>query len=185
VGLLSNLRLIVLLGLIAHIILIHVERFAHHFRTALVALLSNLRLIVLLGLIAHIILIHVERFAHHFRTALVALLSNLRLIVLLGLIAHIILIHVERFAHHFRTALVALLSNLRLIFLLGMIATLSAFSVLHLGSRTAAGNHFGRDATANVKPILNTPRPLSWSKSHISSPPLCRLTKSALFLTRK
>ena len=73
--------------LIAHIILIYVERLTHHFRTAFVALLSNLRLIVLLGLIAHIILIHVERLAHHFRTALVALLSNSQLIVLLGLIA--------------------------------------------------------------------------------------------------
>jgi hypothetical protein len=38
----SNLRLIVLLGLIAHIILIHVQRVTHDFRTALVALLSNL-----------------------------------------------------------------------------------------------------------------------------------------------
>ena len=38
--------------LIAHIILIYVERLTHHFRTALVALLSNSQLIVLLGLIA-------------------------------------------------------------------------------------------------------------------------------------
>jgi hypothetical protein len=46
VALLSNLRLIVLLGLIAHIILIHVQRLTPDFRTALVALLSNVRLIV-------------------------------------------------------------------------------------------------------------------------------------------
>jgi hypothetical protein len=39
-------------ALIAHIILIHVQRVAHDLRTDIVALLSNLRLIVLLGLIA-------------------------------------------------------------------------------------------------------------------------------------
>src|SRR5664279_1018187 len=38
--------------LIAHIILIHVQRLTHDFRTALAALLSILRSIVLLGLIA-------------------------------------------------------------------------------------------------------------------------------------
>jgi hypothetical protein len=67
--------------LIAHVILIDVQRLTPDFRTVLVALLSNLRLIVLLGLIAHIILIHVQRLTPDFRTALVALLSNLRLIV--------------------------------------------------------------------------------------------------------
>jgi hypothetical protein len=67
--------------LIAHIILIDVQRLTPDFRTVLVALLSNLRLIVLLGLIAHIILIHVQRLTPDFRTALVALLSNVRLIV--------------------------------------------------------------------------------------------------------
>jgi hypothetical protein len=52
VALLSTCRLIIQLGLIAHIILIHVQRLTPDFRTALVALRSNFRLIVLLGLIA-------------------------------------------------------------------------------------------------------------------------------------
>ena len=74
--------------LIAHIILIYVQRLTHDIRTALVALLSTLHSFNAGPvLIAHIILIHVQRLAHDIRTALVALLSTLRFIVLLGLIA--------------------------------------------------------------------------------------------------
>jgi len=51
VALLFICRLIIQLRLIAHIILIDVQRLTPNFRTALVALLSNFRLIVLLGLI--------------------------------------------------------------------------------------------------------------------------------------
>jgi len=101
------------------------------------------------------------------------------------LIAHIILIHVQRVAHDLRTAFVAMLFIFRLIVLLGLIATLSAFGVLLLGSKITVCSHSGRDAAANVNLILNTPLPLSRSKSHISSLLLCHLTKSALCLTRK
>jgi len=41
-----------------------------------------------------------------------------------------------------------------MIVLLGLIATLSAFSVLHLGSRTTVCIYSRKDATANVKSIL-------------------------------
>jgi len=58
--------------LIAHIIVIHVQRVTHDFRTVFVALLSGLWLIVLLGLIAHIVIIHLQRLTHDFRTFLVA-----------------------------------------------------------------------------------------------------------------
>jgi hypothetical protein len=52
VALLSTCRSIIQLGLIAHVILIHVQRLTPDFRTAPVACLFNLRLIVLLELIA-------------------------------------------------------------------------------------------------------------------------------------
>ena len=62
VALLFICRLIIQLGLIAHIILIDVQRLTPNFRTALVALPSNLRLIVLLGLIATLIAFSVLHF---------------------------------------------------------------------------------------------------------------------------
>jgi hypothetical protein len=101
----STLRLIALPGLIAHIILIHVERLTHDLCTGLVGLLDRLRLIALLG----------------------------RLVASLGLIPHIILIHVERLTHDFRTGFAGLLDRLRLIALLGLISPLSGFSFLHFG----------------------------------------------------
>jgi uncharacterized membrane protein (UPF0182 family) len=74
-------------GLIAHVVLVHVERLAHHFRTVIGAMVANLLLSALLGLIAYILLIHVKRLTHHFLAAVVALLANRRLILLLGVIA--------------------------------------------------------------------------------------------------
>jgi hypothetical protein len=65
---------------------------------------------------------------------------------------------------------VALLCNRWLNVLLGLIEILRGFGFLHFGSRITVRSHSGRDATANANPILNTPRPLSWSKWHISSP---------------
>jgi hypothetical protein len=52
VALLSVCRLIIQLGLIAHIILINVQRLTPDFRTVQVALLPHVRLIFLMGLIA-------------------------------------------------------------------------------------------------------------------------------------
>jgi hypothetical protein len=61
--------------------------------------------------------------------------------------------------------------------------------------RATVCSHSVKDATANVEPILCTPRPLSWSKLHAAPSELVKiallfytrvgLTKSALRLTRR
>jgi hypothetical protein len=100
-----------------------------------------------------------------------ARLSGLRFIVFLWLISYIILIHMERLTFDFRAALVALLSSLRLIVLLRLIAALSLFRRIHCGLQGFLGSRSRDAATADVEPILNTTRRLSWSRSHIWSLP--------------